>query len=214
MKYYKVLKENMRNYKKAILGTVVATMVLGSPVSSFAANAEETAPISKYVKLDKAVEEKGIYRTFTEWDGKTGEMELNFNSGEVKFNGEILPLKVERQQSNQSKSNFALTALPGYKYVGTLTGHTKVNKDSIEYASYLIGLYTKLGVGVITNILSKMLRDNIPDAYYAYDLYEKNPMTDNWYQYTETTFYTDSARKKKYSGPHKSIEFKVYLPNS
>ncbi|MED0676261.1 hypothetical protein ABEV55_03020 [Aneurinibacillus thermoaerophilus] len=55
-------------------------------------------------------------------------MELNFNSGEVKFNGEILPLKMKRQQSNQSKSNFALTALPGYKYVRTLTGYTKVTK--------------------------------------------------------------------------------------
>ncbi|WP_436864836.1 hypothetical protein [Bacillus fungorum] len=217
---------------KKVFASVISTACLVSlfPVSSFAATngvsveSNETANVqvlSNTISDDNTTRETQIIV-----DGVKHMVKLNFVDGTVKVDGAIQDgLKASWDESKASESInknsrgldvIQRSAGSGYKYMGTISGHTKTAKGSAAIAQAAASLAPgiHIGVKVVTAILNIYANLELPMAYYTYDLYEKNPLTNNWYQYTVVKFYEDEAHTKKVGTTITGEPFKIYLPNS
>ncbi|WJE55372.1 hypothetical protein QRE66_27415 (plasmid) [Bacillus cereus] len=222
----------MSKTKKVLLG-VLSTACLSSvsPVSSFAATENVTMPpIKEFSKENIDVQ---VISHITSEDSKVRQSEIiidgtrhivnyDFNSGTVKIDGILqkdLEAKWDPSKSVHPKNTNSLAqraAANPYKYVGTINGHTKTAKTSAMIAVAAAGLAPGLHVAprALISILNIYASIDIPMAYYSYDLYEKNPLTTNWYQYTVVKFYEDENHTKQVGTTLMGTPFKVYLPNS
>lgn len=175
--------------------------------------------------------QNGLIRTVTY--AKNNEKHVvvfNGNTGQVKIDNVVqkdLSYEYDPQKATAAtaKTSYSasstvttMAAAPksGYKYVGSISGHTKEAKSAAKLATQLIGVIPGLGWGTkaVLILTGYKAEDSIPSLYYKYDLYQKGFMTNNWYQYTTTRFYKDSAHKKAIGKPWTSSPQKIDLPNS
>lgn len=217
---------------KKVFASVISTACLVSlfPVSSFAAtngNAVKSNETANVQVLSNTISDDNTTRdTQIVVDGVKHMVKLNFVDGTVKVDGVVqegLKATWDASKATESinKNSRSLDVIQrsagnGYKYMGTLSGHTKTAKGSAAIAQLAVSLAPGIHVGVkaVTGILNLFANLELPMAYYTYDLYEKNPLTNDWYQYTVVKFYEDEAHTKKVGTTLTGSPFKIYLPNS
>lgn len=225
----------MKQSKKFLAGVISSACLVGLfPVSSLAATENvsvqeqtgmksngtiNTHLVDSTVSADNKVRESQIVV-----DGVKHVVNYNFNDGTVKIDGVLQEglkatwdaSKAARTDTQNKNSVMQRSAGSGYKYVGTISGHTKTAKGSAMIAALAAGFLPGMGIPVkaVIGILNIYAALEIPMAYYTYDLYEKNPLTNDWYQYAVVKFYEDEAHTKRVGPALTGQPFKVYLPNS
>ncbi|MFB6649250.1 MULTISPECIES: hypothetical protein [Bacillus cereus group] len=217
---------------KKVFASVISTACLVSlfPVSSFAAtngNAVKSNETANVQVISDTISDDNTSRdTQIVVDGVKHMAKLNFVDGTVKVDGVVQEgLKATWDTSKAAESVnknarsldvIQRSAGSGYKYMGTISGHTKTVKGSAGIAQLALVLFPGLHVSVkfITAALNLYASLELPMAYYTYDLYEKNPLTNDWYQYVVVKFYEDEAHTKKVGTTGTGSPFKIYLPNS
>ncbi|AME07795.1 hypothetical protein NNG64_14140 [Bacillus siamensis] len=225
------------NRKKILTGVLAASIASGTVLPTSSAFAKSIQAPS-YEQLNKDFK---ITSEVIKDDGKLVEIQyakqgekhkavLNAKDHTVKVDGEVQKglnydfdeKKAEiangTQNSSATDTFTTMAAKPkaGYKYVGTVSGHTKESKNAITLVGSLFGTIPGLGWGAKAAgvLFAYWTKERIPDAYYKYDLYEKGAMTNSWYQYTTTQFFEDKAHKKPMGKPWTSSPTKIDLPNS
>ncbi|MFS0647591.1 hypothetical protein [Siminovitchia sp. 179-K 8D1 HS] len=152
------------------------------------------------------------------YDGQTGLVTINGDVQEgVSF--EYDPSRELKDTTSSSQNEFTIAAAKpkkGYKYVGTLRGHTKTAKNAASLAAQLSLTIPGMGwsAKVVTVLLGTAANTKIPSRYYEYDLYQKGFMTNKWYQYSTVRFYKDKKYKKRIGKTWTSKPKKIDLPNS
>ncbi|MED3025073.1 MULTISPECIES: hypothetical protein [Bacillus cereus group] len=217
---------------KKVFASVISTACLVGlfPVSSFAAtngNSVESNETANVQVLSNTISDDNTTReTQIVVDGVKHMVKVNFVDGTVKVDGAIQEgLKATWDESKASESInknsrgldvIQRSAGSGYKYMGTISGHTKTVKGSAAIAQLALTLFPGVNIPVklVVGALNIYVNLELPMAYYSYDLYEKNPLTNDWYQYAVVKFYEDEAHTKKVGTTITGSPFKVYLPNS
>ncbi|MES5922208.1 hypothetical protein QCI44_30460 [Bacillus cereus group sp. RP37] len=230
--------------KKKILASMAAAVVITSGILPTVSSAEENNTSNKIVQnaevspvtieklhsdyqiVDASIE--GLIRTnvyekngeqhIVVFDGVTGNVKID-NVIQEDLSYEYDPIAANKRNNPVEKDNPIMRAAApkaGYKYVGTLTGHTKEAKNAAALGSTLATTIPGLGWGAKVAIILTGYKANerIPSCYYSYDLYQKGFMTNNWYQYSTTRLYKDSKRTKQMGQAWTSQPQKIYLPNS
>lgn len=232
--------------KKAGFAFLTATALFTSgviPTASFASEINTESQVVQTVEEESALSLEQLYADYQISDAtmeglvrtvtyeKNGEKHIvvyNAESGNVTIDGVIQegltyeydPNKAllvnNPNTSNSGITTYAAAAKTGYKYVGTMSGHTKEAKDAAQLALTLAGIIPGVGwgAGSVLIVTGYVAGQRIPSLYYTYDLYQKGFMTESWYQYSTTRMYKDSAHKKPTGKAWTSKAEKIYLPNS
>ncbi|WP_144472937.1 hypothetical protein [Bacillus pumilus] len=217
------------------LSTLIAFGVL-STSNTASASTEETYKNATYNttveelkesgKIQDASLKNGIYSVTYNKNGKLYDVEYNGNTENVTINGKIqgnisyeYNPKSASNNSNSEISTYAAKPKSGYKYVGTMKGHTKTVTSATSLALNLGLLIPGTGWG-INSVKALLVYTNhdiykyIPQKYYKYDLYEKGVLTNKWYQYSTTRLYDDKKYKKPSGKAWTSNPTRIDLPNS
>ncbi|PHF35390.1 hypothetical protein COF72_25885 [Bacillus pseudomycoides] len=101
-----------------------------------------------------------------------------------------------------------------FKYMGKLYGSTRPLRDSVAVTAAAIAVVTKCPVPAIILAMGGTKVGLLDIYYYEYELYEANPLTTNWLQYTVARLYKDEARKQRLGNEIRGPVYKVNLPNS
>ncbi|MEC1431129.1 hypothetical protein P9C69_10440 [Bacillus subtilis] len=225
--------------KRVITCVMAASFTLGSLLPAGYASAKEdskTTPSYEELALHYKMKSEKISSNgkLVEIEyvsgNETHKVQMNGNDHTVKVDGieqkglnfeydENVAKRTNYENNNLKSNEFTTQAAKpkkGYHYVGTLSGHTKAAKNALSVTMSLVGIVPGLGWGskAATILFSYWAKEQIPDAYYKYDLYEKGAMIDSWYQYATVQFFEDKAHKKKMGKPWTSTPAKVDLPNS
>ncbi|MEH7003734.1 MULTISPECIES: hypothetical protein [Priestia] len=226
--------------KKTGIAVFAAAALLTSSVApslSFAAEKVESTQVQEALSIEDLntnyqvsdVNTDGLVRTVTYENGNDQHTVVyNGLNGSVTIDTQVQEDLVyeydttkENTVNNASTTQGTFTTMAakpksGYKYVGTLSGHTKEAKNAADLAGKLSLVIPGLGWGAkVAIILSGYaINQKVPAAYYTYDLYEKGAMTTNWYQYSTTRLYKDKAHKKPMGKAWTSSPQHIYLPNS
>ena len=168
--------------------------------------------VTGYVTIDK-IKQKDL---FFEYDLEKAKAINSVNSSENSYS-DGYKFKAAAAKTKVKTNHKPAKPKKGYKYVGTLTGHTKESKNALDLASKLTLAIpnVKFAVKVVIILTGTKASSKIPSAYYTHDLYQKGFMTEKWYQYSTTKLYKDKANKKPMSGKSwTSKPKKIDLPNS
>lgn len=230
--------------KKIILKSLAAAAIITTGISPTVSFAKENTVSNKIVQttnvtpvtieqlnsnyqiIDASMEglirtntyEKDGERHIVVFDGVTGNVKID-NVIQKDLSYEYDPIAAHNRNNSIEKDNPIMRAAApkaGYQYVGTLKGHTSEAKNAAALGAALAGTIPGLGWGAKVAIILTGYGANqkIPACYYSYDLYQKGFMTNNWYQYSTTRLYKDSARTKPMGQSWTSQPKKIYLPNS
>ncbi|MEK4268962.1 MULTISPECIES: hypothetical protein [Bacillus] len=228
------------NKKKVFAYVMAASLTVGTLLPASYASAkevtsQETTSYEQLVKDYKIKSEKiSSNGKLVEYEYVSGnqshKVQLNAIDHTVKVDGVIqkgLSFEYDENVAKRENVNFsdsnpnsfttqAAKPKKGYKYVGTMSGHTKAAKNALTVTMSLVGIVPGIGFGgkAASILFAYWAKERIPDAYYTYDLYSKGAMTYNWYQYSTVQFFQDKAHKKKMGKPWTSSPAHIDLPNS
>ncbi|PFJ23111.1 hypothetical protein COI90_30765, partial [Bacillus cereus] len=101
-----------------------------------------------------------------------------------------------------------------FTYMGKLYGSTRPLRDSVAVTAAGISAITKCPVAALILAMGGAKAGLLDIYYYYYELYEANPLTTNWLQFTVTRLCSDEAMKKPLGGEMTSSVYKINLPNS
>ncbi|MFI8716185.1 hypothetical protein [Brevibacillus brevis] len=208
----------MNHYKKLAVASMTAFALLASPLTLHASSARvttETVTIGSE-KVTYQTQITGPVTTIKVYESeKVSVVVYNSNSNELTIDGAKVGNNIQVLKDKKSSKNQMNLSAAGdnFKLIGTLKGDTSGARLHLAVACAAISAITKAPYNAILAALSAYvgLQDVV---WYSYTLYDSNPMTQNWKQYTVTQLYADSNYSKKIGSKITSPIYKVDLPNS
>lgn len=218
--------------KKIVTSSLAAVMLLSAaPISSSAAIQstnyqdiqENIIQESTIGNVDFNVLETTEFRTIkVQENGKDSIVKFNKMTNKLTIDGELIEdLNMNSMLQGQPRTINGLDKGPQYNrggqeftYMGKLYGSTRPLRDSVAVTAAGISAVTKCPVAAIILAMGGTKAGLLDIYYYYYELYEANPLTTNWLQFTVTRLYEDEAMKKPLGGEMTSSVYKINLPNS